>query len=100
MDKKPVEPPKHKQRYGVGQIVQHKNFVYIATTPLILKNFAPGETVFIASLGSINHFHRSIEYYMDLYLHDIQRLKALIASLEAENQHLKGELSKHHVHDV
>ena len=61
MEKRPFKPPEHKQRYGVGQIVQDKNGLYIATNPLILRNSKVDETVYILSPGSVEHLQDSIE---------------------------------------
>ena len=91
-EKRPFEPPEHKQRYGVGQITQDKIGLYIATNPLILRNFNIDETVYILSPGSVEHFQDSIMYYMDLYIHDITKLNQLIEDLQTENQDLRKEL--------
>lgn len=92
MEKRPVKPPEHKQRYGVGQIVQDKNGLYIATNPLILRNFNVDETVYILSPGSVEHFQDSLMYYMELYIQDITKLNRLIEDLQKENHQLKKEL--------
>lgn len=92
MDKKPVEPPKHKQRYGVGQITQDKNGLYIATNPLILRNFNIDETLYILSPGSVNHFQDSLMYYMDLYIYQVTKLMQVVDELRKENDYLKKEL--------
>ena len=92
MDKKPVEPPKHKQRYGVGQITQDKNGLYIATNPLILRNFNIDETLYILSPGSVNHFQDSLMYYMDLYIYQVTKLMQVVDELRKKNDYLKKEL--------
>jgi hypothetical protein len=92
LTEKPVEPAKHKQRYGVGQITQEKNGLYIATNPLILRNFNIDETVYILSPGSVNHFQDSMMYYMDLHSYQVTKLMQVIDELKKENADLKKEL--------